>query len=381
MKTPLAALALAATLAGPAAAFAQTETYARLSASVSQIYDGNLFATPAPRGPQDDLISRTGPSLEVGYLSLPLDIVARYGIEAERYLNHPDLNANAAHQDASVRFSYVPVPRLDIAVDAGYVATQSPAEFNIESQLAVGRAPAEHVGLSSAASYDWDPITRFSGEYTFGRDSVVGGVASVSQRSRAGLQRRTGLRNTYRVDYQFRHAGFSDGSSSTSYVVTAGWAHALTSRTGFEIAAGPRLNAGSVRPEIAAVLRRQLSRGELSASYSSTEMTTIGERGTINVDRVFFTGRYRPARRLAVTATPSWSQSTRGNQHVPVYTLDAESTFEATPYLSVVAWARIGRQNGTLSGPSEMIPYRTLGLKVTIAQPRRNAGDAGAETR
>jgi hypothetical protein len=381
MKLLLVFLALAAPFAGPATTFAQSHTYARMSFSVSQVYDGNLFATPASRGPQDDLISRAGPSIEVGYLSLPLDIVARYGIQAERYLNHPDMNATAAHQDASVRFSYLPMPRLDINVDAGYVATQSPAEFNLESQLAVGRAPAQRLALSSAVSYDWNPVTKINGDYTFGRDNVVGGVASVTGRSRVGLQRRTGLRNAYRVDYQFRNAGFSDGSSSRSHVVTAGWTHAITTRTGFEVAAGPRLTAGSVRPEVSAVLRRQLTRGELSAMYSSTEMTTIGERGTINVDRVGFSGSYRPARRLVVTATPSWSRSTRGHEQVPVYVLDVESAFETTGHLSLVAWARVGRQDGILSGPPEMIPYRTLGLNVMIAQPRRHAGDAGSATR
>ena len=380
MKAPLAALALAAWLAGPAPAFAQADTYARLSATVSQIYDGNLFATPAPRGPQDDWITRTGPSLEVGYLSLPLDIVARYGMQAERYVNHPALNANAAHQDASVAIRYLPMPRLDVSVDAGYIATQTPSELNLESQLGVGRAPAERIALTSLATYDWNPVTKLSGEYTFGRDSVVGGVASSTQRSRIGLQRRTGLRNAYRVDYQFRDSGFSDGSSSRSYVLTAGWLHAITSRTALEIAAGPRVNAGSIRPEASAVLRRQLSRGELSAAYSSTEMTTIGEQGTINVDRIALSGSYRPARRLGVAATPSWSRSTRGRNHVPVYTLDVESTFATTRHMTLMVWARIGRQDGTLSGSPEMIPYRTLGLKLTIAQPRRTTGDAGSET-
>jgi hypothetical protein len=229
-------------------------------------------------------------------------------------------------------------------------------------------------------SYDWNPVTKLSGEYMLGRDSVVGGVASATERSRVGLQRRTGQRNAYRVEYQVRNSAFNDGSSSRSHVVTAGWTHAITPRTGFEIAAGPRVNAGSVRPEISAVLRRQLSRGELSAAYASTEMTTIGEHGTINVDRIGLSGSFRPARRLSVTATPSWSRSSRGHERVPVYVLDVESAFETTRRLSLVAWARIGRQDGTLSGPPGMIPYRTLGLKVTIAQPRRLAGDAAQST-
>src|SRR5690348_49189 len=107
MIAPLACrVALAASLAAPAAAFAQAETYARMSLSVSQMFDANLFAAPASSGPQADLISRAGPSLEMGYRSLPLDVIARYALQAERYLDHPELDANAAHQDASVTLRY-----------------------------------------------------------------------------------------------------------------------------------------------------------------------------------------------------------------------------------------------------------------------------------
>ena len=56
--TNMPAAVLAMALAAPAAASAQDETYTRMSVSATQIYDGNLFATPASRGPQSDLISR-----------------------------------------------------------------------------------------------------------------------------------------------------------------------------------------------------------------------------------------------------------------------------------------------------------------------------------
>jgi hypothetical protein len=380
MNRQLALLALAALFAGPRGAFAQVEKYAQVSVSASQIYDGNLFATPDDGEPRGDLISRAGPSLEMGYLSLPFDIVARYDVQAERYLRHSDLNAHAAHQDAKVAIRYVPMPRLGLSVAAGYVETQSPSELNLESQLAAGRARAQRLALSTSAGYDWNAVTKVIGEYEFGDDRVAGGVASATQRSRVGVQRRAGQRNGYRVDYQLRHADFSDGSSSRSDVLTAGWTHALTSRTGFEIAAGPRLSAGALRPEIAAALRRQLSRGELAATYASTDMTTIGERGTITVDRVAVAASFRPSRRLALTATPSWSRSARGQQRVPVYAVAFESTFAPARHLSLVAWARVGRQDGSLSGPPGRMTHRTLGLKCTIAPPRRAAG-AGSATR
>ena len=378
MIEPGCRVVLAAMLAAPTAAFALADTYTRMSVSMSQLYDANLFATPAARGPQADLISRAGPSLEVGYLSLPLDIVARYDIQAERYLRHPDLAANAAHQDARLVVRYAPMPRIEAGLDAGYVATQTPAELNLGSQLAVGRAPAERLAMTSTAAYHWSDAIRLSGDYAFGRDRVEGAMSNTTQRLRVGLQRRTGTRNTYRAEYQLQRAGFGDGSSSMSFVAMAAWAHSFTPRTAFEISAGPRLTAGSVRPEVSAALRRQLSRWKLSADYTITEQTTIGESGTVEVNRVLLSASYRPKRRVALTAAPSLTRSSRDRKQVSVFAIDIESALEATRRLSVVVWGRIGRQDGTLSGPPGTIPYRTLGLRLTITQARREGRDAAS---
>jgi hypothetical protein len=348
-----------------------------MSFSATQLYDGNLFATPAARGPQSDFISRFGPALEAGYVSVPLELVAHYEIQAERYLNHPGLNANVAHHDAAVALRYLPMPRLALSVDASYVWTQTPGEFNRDSQLGVGRAPAERILMGSAASYDWSDVTKVTWDYTFGRDTMVGGVASATHHSRVGVEQRKGLRNTYRVDYQLRHLDFEDGAPQTSYAITGGWIYGITPRTGVEIAVGPRVTDGSIRPEISAVLRRQLRRGDLSLGYSRTELTAFGERGTIDVHRVAASGAYRPARYLAVSATPAFARSARNERHVPVYTLDVEAVVEATRRLSLVASGRIGRQEGTLAGPREAIPYRSLALKLTVTLPRSEPGDAG----
>jgi len=161
-----------------------------------------------------------------------------------------------------------------------------------------------------------------------------------------------------------------------SHVITAGWSHAITPRTGFEITVGPRVTDGTIRPEVSTMLRRQLSRGEISLGYSRTELTALGERGTIDVHRVAATGQYRPWRRLSLAATPAVTNSAQDHRRVPVYTLDTEVVVEATKRLSVVAWGRIGRQEGTLSGSREMIPYQTLGMKLMMTLPRRVPGVA-----
>jgi hypothetical protein len=369
---------LAMTVIAPKTASAQDEAYARMSVSTTQMYDGNLFAAPASGVPQADLISRFGPALEAGYVSIPIELVARYEIDAERYLSHTKLNRNVARQDAAIALRYLPMHRLGLSVDASYVGTQTPGEFNLESQLAAGRARAERVTMGSAATYDWSGVTKVTFEYIFGRDTLAGGVTSATHRSRVGFERRTGLRNTYQVDYQFQHVGFGNGAPEASSVITGGWVYGITKRTGFEIAVGPRLTEGAIRPEVSALLRRRLRRGELSAGYSRTHVTAIGERGTIDVHRLAASATYRPDRRLTLTGTPAFARSTRDEWHVPVYTLDVEAVVEATRRLSLVAWGRIGRQAGTLAGPRTAIPYQSLALKLMITLPR--SADAGRPT-
>lgn len=67
---------LSATVLAPAVATAQGDAYARMSVSTAQVYDSNLFAAPASRDPQADLVSRFGPALEAGYLSMPLKLIS-----------------------------------------------------------------------------------------------------------------------------------------------------------------------------------------------------------------------------------------------------------------------------------------------------------------
>ena len=364
---------LAIIVVTPKTASAQGDTYARMSVSTTQMYDGNLFATPASRVPQADLISRFGPALEAGYVSIPIELVARYAIDAERYLSHAELNMNVARQDAGIELRYLPRHRLGLSLDASYVATQTPGELNLESLLAAGRAHAARLAMGSAATYEWSAATKVTLDYAFARDELAGGVASATHSSRVGFERRTGLRNTYRVDSQFRHVGFGDGAPEASYAITGGWVHGITPRTGFEIAVGPRLTEGATRPEVSALLRRQLRLGDLSVGYSRTQVTAIGEHGTIDVHRVAASATYRPERHLTLSVTPAFARSARDERHVPVYTLDVEAVVEATRRLSLVASGRIGRQEGTLAGPREAIPYRSLALKLMVTLPQRGA--------
>ena len=363
---------LAAALLVPSVTAAQGQLSTKLSVSMSQVYDGNLFARSEPEA---DLISRTGPLLDVGFRALPIDIRGRYELQAERYLNNPELNAVASHHDAQLAVRYTPRPRFDIMIDSSYLKTQTPAELNPVSGIGVGRARAERLGANAMVRYQMRPLTAVTSEYSVGRDSIAGGVSSLAQSWRAGVERRIAIRDTYRVDYRMRDTAFDGGESTRSHSLTAAWDHALTPRVQVELAAGPRFtNDGTIKPELEMAVRRQLARGELSINYSSTELTAIGERGTIDVHRAAISGRYRPWRRLDLSATPSFVRSARGQDAVPVYSLDIESNLVLGRRFSFTGWARVGRQHGTLSGTTAVIPYRGLGLKLRVAVSAEDAG-------
>lgn len=368
---------VAAVLVAPPSAAAQVETHSKLSVSAAEIYDGNLFATPSSAGPQADLISRFGPALEAGLTSHPLELVARYEIQAERYLNHADLNDNAAHQDALLTVRYLPTRRLRMTIDASYIRTQTPGELNLVSQLGVGRRLAERSVVTAIAAYNWTDVVKVSVTQSFAKDALVGGAASETHDSRVGIERRTGPQSAYHLDYQFRTFDFDGGAPSSSHAITAGRVYSFAPRTGLEIAAGPRFTQGTVRPEVLTTLRYQLERGELSVGYSRTEVTAIGEQGAIEVHRIAATASYRLGRRLRLTTTPAFTRSARGFRPVPVYSLDVGSEVAMTRQLSLLASGRIGRQYGMLTGQRDMIPSRSLILKVMMTLPASAPRQAG----
>ena len=111
--------------------------------------------------------------------------------------------------------------------------------------------------------------------------------------------------------------------------------------------------------------------------YARTQVTAIGEGGTIDVHRVAASGTYRPVQHVTLTGVPAFSHNARDNSQVAVYTLDLQAAVEATRRLSLVASGRIGRQEGTLAAARLAIPTRSLALKLMVTLPHRAPVDRG----
>lgn len=370
MKGPLSRTALVAlAVLVPDTATGQGDVYGRITFSTTQAYEDNLFAAPRSQGPETDLVSRFGSGLEAGYRSIPLTLVGRYAIDAERYRHHVELNRQIARQDGAIELRYHPIRRLALDARASYVDTQTPLELNFESQLALGRVRAERVTASSGATYEWNPVTTAMIDYELTRDVLAEDVATTIHSPRAGVARRVGTRTTYRIDYRFRHFGARNGWTEPSHLVAVGWAHGITRLTDVEIEAGPRLSEGAIRPELSAVLRRRFKHGDMSLGYAQTQTTALGERGMVDLRSVTFGVTYVPARHLTLTMTPGFVRSARDGRHASVRTLDVQAIVQVAGGLSLVATSRMGRQEGTLAGPDEVIPYRSLSMTLRVAFP------------
>lgn len=364
-----AALAIGVVLA-PETVTAQRSRYAMVSVSTTQTYESNLFAVDSSHEPDADLIVRVGPVFEAGYVSLPLTLIARYGFDAARFLDHVAFSRSFARQDAEIEMQHRPTRRLVLDVKTSYLRTEMPYELNVESALRTGHARAERRSVASAAAYEWTPVTRLHLGYAFARDALENAVAGAVEEAHVAVEWHRAERGARRLDYRVRRVSFDGRRSGASHVVAAGWSRNLTRRTAVEFSAGPRLSDDSARPEIEAMLRRRFQKGEVSVGYASTQATAIGEIGAFDVQRVAVSVAYRPKRLVTLSAAPAAVANARGSARVSVYTVDVQAMGGTRRGLSFVVTGRVGVQHGTFAGGDETIPYRSLSLALRATLPR-----------
>src|SRR5690606_12998400 len=101
--------------------------FGSLGLSVDQGYESNLFATPDGFGPgASDLVMRVGPSVEAGYQSRLVDLIARYTLSGERYSEYTGLSRRIGQQDGRIEFAYWPTRKLAVGANGTYLETNSP---------------------------------------------------------------------------------------------------------------------------------------------------------------------------------------------------------------------------------------------------------------
>jgi hypothetical protein len=375
----------------PGITHAQGQGYARVSGSIEQLYDSNLFAAAESSQfpPQSDWITRFGPLFEAGYKSQPLNLTLHYGFEAEKHRDLVELDNAFARQNAGTTLNYR--GRTWGAVLTGeFVNTQSPTDLNLETLRYVGQAPAQRIGSSEAFTFDLSRVTSLKVDHTFSHDSLVGAVTSVANVGHLGVSRRMSERTSIRADYRPGFVDFSNGAQERSHVGTLGVVHAFTSVLDIELDGGVRstvrsggpLTSADIDPEFSAVMRRRMERGAVAVRYGHTRQTTIGEGSSLEVRRIGGEVTYTPTRAIGVTASPTRVSSGGTLSRDVVYRVDIQSRFRATRRWSIIAFGGFGQQERTLP-TRDTINFRTVSLKtvVTLGTLEREREEGESETR
>jgi hypothetical protein len=360
-------------------------TYARVAIVFTQVYDDNIFAVPMSQHPESDLVSRFGPTFEVGRHSRRLELSAKYGIAAERYVDRLDLNSDVAYQNGGFDARYRATPRTALRFSGGYIDTQSPQELNQTTLLSAGRARAERLTAHAGSTHDVTQLMQLNLDYDIANDTLQETNTNLSHLARIGLAWHSSGRSSYRLDYRPRYVTFNvlqrditgvefrDTGDQTTQLLTAGWVYAVTPLTTIELDTGPRLTAGEFKPEFSGLVRRRMrQRGEISASYQATQDTAFGETGFIDVQRVQVLMAVTPLRRLTLSATPAFARSTlstRPGETTDVRELDVSIVLRALRRLSFTAAARVADQDGRFNGAFDPIQSRRLWLATTLTLP------------
>jgi len=360
------ALALGLTLPLiPGAASAQSKFLVNPSFSISTVYDDNLFA--ARSDPQADHIWRLSPRFSMGRRSRELTVHAEYGLDAEIYRRHPELNSVAASQEAALDIQWRPARSLAAAATASYVRAPTAGTLNTITGLQIGRVDARR--LSSTESL----VRRFGGrteaklEHAFTLEQFEGIPDVTTQSLGLGLERRRKGQGRARVRY--RVSQYVGVATTLSQVATLGLSAAFTRFAQLDIDVGPRRTGPAITPEASVALSRRFRKGWTQVGYLHTQTTVVGYPAPVTADGVTATLR-RDLGRISVTAAPSFFHVRSQGLVTTLPRVGVDLAWHFTRDLALSVSQQLSLQRGSLI-PAEVgtdITHNTL-LVGLVARP------------
>lgn len=335
----------------PAAAWCDSSVYLTPSLTVGRAYDDNLFFTPTDK--QASALWRVSPALEAGYRSEPLTLAGFFTVDAERYSQHPELDSNAVRRDEALNLAYTPTERLDVAMDASYISTNTPAELTPGSSFGFGRTRARVYTAEPTLAYRLDPVltTRLGLQYE--KDELTGSFDSFARTPSLGLDYATSPRATWKLDYAASDYGFVN-RTVTSRVLTAGLDYDLGPETKVAFAAGPRNTEGQTIAEASATLRHSFEDGSLFLDYARSQTIVFGLAAPVNTRTYQATFDYSPTPYLEFMFIPSVTQDDSNGTTADVYRLGTNLSYKFDRSLIAICTYEYNRQRGLLGGVGDV---------------------------
>jgi len=337
------------------------------SLSLVQVYDDNLFSTPAAR--RADYIWRLSPRVGIGHASRRLTLAARYGLDAELFRRHPELNTAVAGQDAALELGWAPSRLLAASASASYAQAQAPGELNTVTGLQAGRVRARRLSAAGSLTWQLGVRTKATVEPRFIREEFAGGQGNDTQVATLAAERRLGPVDRGRVSYGARRFVFGQ-KQTESHVVTLGWSREITPLAHFELEAGPRLTGHTVGAEVAAALKHRFRSGDASLAYLHSQTTVLGEPGPVTAEGLSATFSRQLLGSVRIAGGPASFRVRGERSEATVHRLNLEVTWPVTRRLVVVASHQFSLQRGGLGlggTPMPEIVHNALLVRLTAA--------------
>lgn len=367
-----AVVAAAAVL--PASSAAQAVVDLRPSVSIAELYDSNVFATPA--APRSDAITRVSPVVDAGYRTASLDLRGHYTLDAERYSRTAALTNAVARQRAGLELRHDTTQRLTWSATAGFARTSTPTELVDQIGVLLPPARATQVSAQSTVTRHLGPRTDATADYTYTEDRVDAGVSVRTHGAALNAIRRLSSRSSTRLGYRVEWFGFGaqplvPAASTTAHVIGLEWTRKLTARTSLSVTAGPRLTGDQLSPEVSARLRSGHDRMAVSLGYQRTETAVLGIARPVGVETLSGQLEWGASRGLRLRATPAWFRNRTDLLRVDVSRIDVGLEWPVAERIAIDASVGAVLQSGRLhaSFGDGSIDRYTSSVRLVVRPP------------
>lgn len=305
------------------------------SIAVNGVYDDNLFYSIDD--PTQELYARLTPSLALNYgVTRSLTINSSYSFDAEVFPNNADLNRAFARQRAMAGLQHRINRLTNWSFFANYTNTNTPRDLLPDAGLDFRRRSA----------------TAYNGIFTFDRQLA--------------------RRDTLNVNYTIRRVEYTVSDTLTQ-ILSFGWTHQFSPRTGISLSAGPNFTEGLRSAFVSASFDQRFPRTTVSATFSRRQNPIPSLARLVLTESLVGSVTQRLTRNLQLSIAPGVSRNSRDGLKVYVYRMNFTLTYPVNRMVSLSYSYRGSYQDGTFNilATDESVTRNEMlfGITIGLVQP------------
>ena len=339
---------------------AQDTNGVRPLVGLTHAFDSNVLSTP--NVPSADFVTRLTPGVEGQYGSRLVRFLGRYSVDVEAFTRMPALNNVGGRHAASADLRTNRSRLTTASLDAAYTRTNMPGELSGVAGVLLRRSSAERLLIHPALTRQIGRLTSGSFEYTFARDTLLGGgLRTDSHTATVGIDRQVTRRDAVGVDYELRRMAFHPGSTPMSHVVRGGWSRPLTHVVNVELRAGTAVTEGKPAADFLGSIEHDGRLTDAAFRYTRTQTTLIGVDGVVDAQTWTASGTVNRSRSLTLRLAPSLSEMSNGRGRARAWRIGFDAEHATAGGFVVRTSYEFSKQGGGLfAGASDLSLSRHL---------------------